>query len=162
MKRPGFRSSVLPSRVVWLPLAFAIVIGCEADPTSGRGVRIQISMEEVSGNNQTVAAGGSVSAPLVVRTVDQNGTPRSGMIIEWTLTSGEGTLSAPSSVTNSSGQAQVVYTSGGSAGEASVRAVFAGAPGAGARREIPPVVFGIGVTAASTSLLILPDVRNDS
>lgn len=72
------------------------------------------SLNLVSGNTQSVTAG-ATTQPLVVRAVDQFGNAVSGVPITWTTTGG-GTLSAASSTTDASGQAQVTLTTNGTAG----------------------------------------------
>jgi uncharacterized protein with beta-barrel porin domain len=71
---------------------------------SGTGVTLQI----VSGNNQALPTF-TDSAPLVVRAVNAQGTPQSGLRILWTpVVAGTVALSPTSSTTDASGQASTV------------------------------------------------------
>jgi hypothetical protein len=131
-----------------LALVSLPLVSCESNPVGpGRNpVLYTISLVQVSGNHQRLAVGGVQSAPFVVRAVDQNGSPHRGMVIDWTLSKGTGTLSAARSTSDSAGQVQVTYTSGGETGETVVTASFnAFASGATASRPVDPVSFTIAV-----------------
>lgn len=68
----------------------------------------------VSGNTQSVAAG-TVTAPMIVRAVDANGNPVSGVAVTWTTTGG-GTLSSTSTTTGADGTTSVTLTTNATAG----------------------------------------------
>lgn len=72
-----------------------------ATATSGTGV----TLSKVSADSTKVVAG--ASALLSVRLVDSFGNPVPGVTINWTVTGG-GSLSEPTSITGSSGHADVV------------------------------------------------------
>jgi uncharacterized protein with beta-barrel porin domain len=76
----------------------------------------------VSGDGQLGQANMPLPAPLVVRLADSNGNPAPGVTVNWSLTSGTGTLSVPSSVTNALGQASVNLTLGPDPGPRTVSA----------------------------------------
>jgi len=80
----------------------------------------------VSGDQQTATAGAALAAPFVVNIDDQNGNPMSGVTVTWAITSGGGSLSATSSVSDSNGEAQVTYTAGPDAGTGTVTATVSG------------------------------------
>lgn len=61
------------------------------------------------GNNQTLLPGGT-SLPLVVRVLDQNGLPISGVGVNFT--SGAGSISPVNTVTGGDGYAQAIFTAG--------------------------------------------------
>ena len=63
------------------------------------------------GNNQTLLPGG-VSLPLVVRVLDQNGLPISGLGVNFTLGLGTATVSPAVTVTGADGYAQCIFTAG--------------------------------------------------
>lgn len=129
-----------------LCLSALALAGCDPDPFGSGQTLFMLELVEVSGNDQTLAVGGAESAPLVVRVVDQNGSPHRGMVIDWTLVQGTGALSAPSSTSNADGLVQVIYISGEEPGEVVVRASFNPASsGATASREVVPVPFNITV-----------------
>ena len=73
--------------------------------TSPTGAGVAAFVAKVSGDTQTVAAGGSVSAPMVVKVTDIFGNPVVGTTVAWTSVTG--TLSAASTTTDVNGKAQV-------------------------------------------------------
>lgn len=74
----------------------------------------------VSGDAQSVTAG-TVTAPLVVRAVDANGNPVSGVDVTWATTGG-GTLSATTTTTGDDGTTSVTLTTSATAGPYTVTA----------------------------------------
>ncbi|WP_170113258.1 autotransporter domain-containing protein [Ahniella affigens] len=85
------------------------------------------TLVNVSGNGQTGSPGATL-APLIVR-AENNATAAPGVTINWTVVSGSATLSAPSSVTDGAGNAQVVPTLAVNGGSAQIRAARADQPG---------------------------------
>ena len=75
----------------------------------------------VSGNNQQVLEGNIFPVPLVVVANDNN-LPVPGATVNFAVTSGAATLSAPSAITNAAGQASVTATAGATPGPAVVTA----------------------------------------
>src|SRR5262249_17947165 len=75
----------------------------------------------VSGNNQS-ALGGTALSPFVVVVKDATGNPVNGFAVTFTVTSGGGTLSAVTAMTNALGQAQTTLTLGTTAGTNTVNA----------------------------------------
>jgi adhesin/invasin len=63
---------------------------------------------KISGDSQTVALGG-MSQPLIVRVADRYGNPVAGVAVAWFVTGG-GTLSAITTVTDTSGTTQVTLS----------------------------------------------------
>ncbi|HRN52051.1 MAG TPA: Ig-like domain-containing protein, partial [Gemmatimonadaceae bacterium] len=74
------------------------------------------AMNAVAGDLQSAAAGTTLPTPLAVVVSDNFGNPISGVSVTWTVTAGGGSMSAPSSVTDSLGQASVTWTLGSVAG----------------------------------------------
>lgn len=68
------------------------------------------AMTLVSGNNQTIAIGGT-TAPMVVHIADQFGNPVANATVAWTTTAG-GVLSAASTTTDADGNTSVTLTTG--------------------------------------------------
>jgi hypothetical protein len=66
----------------------------------------------VSGNNQTAVAGTTLPLPLVVRVTDQNGNVVPGVVVTFSVTGGNGSLSAASATTDANGLAQATWTLG--------------------------------------------------
>ncbi|MGH6691046.1 MAG: beta strand repeat-containing protein, partial [Gammaproteobacteria bacterium] len=85
-------------------------------------------MVAVSGDNQTDTVGQTLPQPLVVRVSDGSNNAVSGVAVTWTVTLGNGNLSAPTSVTDASGLASINWTLGPLTNAQGVRATAAGAP----------------------------------
>ncbi|NDJ24006.1 DUF4082 domain-containing protein [Nostoc sp. B(2019)] len=77
------------------------------------------TITKVSGGNQTGAAGTPLPNPLVVEVKDSAGNPQSGVTVNFAVTSGGGSISPASAVTNTSGQASTSLTLGASPGATS-------------------------------------------
>lgn len=86
---------------------------------------IQPTLQIVSGNNQNGLFGTAATSPLVVQS-STNGTPVSGLTVNWTVTGGQATLSAASSVTDANGNTSINFTYGQSAGTITIQASAAG------------------------------------
>jgi Domain of unknown function (DUF4082) len=70
------------------------------------------TITKTSGDNQTGAAGATLSNPLVVQVKNSAGNPESGVTVNFAVTSGGGSVSSASAVTNASGQASTILTLG--------------------------------------------------
>ena len=79
-----------------------------------------------SGDGQTATVQTALPAPLVAKVTDQFGDPMGGVTVMWTPLTGGGSLSSSTSTTNASGLASVLYTMGGTPGDATVRASVSG------------------------------------
>ncbi|WP_193195812.1 N,N-dimethylformamidase beta subunit family domain-containing protein [Nostoc sp. MG11] len=77
------------------------------------------TITKLSGGNQTGAAGTPLPNPLVVEVKDSAGNPQSGITVNFAVTSGGGSVSPASAVTNTSGQASTSLTLGASPGATS-------------------------------------------
>jgi hypothetical protein len=87
------------------------------EPIRGLG-----ALEIVSGNNQDLLVGQTNSVALIVRAFEQDSSAAVGVTVNWTIATGGGTLSVPSSVTDATGKASVNYTPGTTTGTVFVRA----------------------------------------
>ncbi len=76
-----------------------------------------------SGNNQRVTPGNALPAPLEVAVTNSDGDGLSGVNVNWVVTTGEGTLSATRTITDSDGRASVDWTLGSRTGSQSVEAI---------------------------------------
>ena len=76
-----------------------------------------------SGNNQRVTPGNALPAPLEVSVTNSDGDGISGVKVNWVVTTGEGTLSATRTITDSDGRASVDWTLGSRTGSQSVEAI---------------------------------------
>lgn len=88
----------------------------------------------ITGNDEDVVVNGDVT--LVAGVTDQNDRWIGGVTVTWEIIEGDGTLSASSSVTDASGEAEVVFTAGAMAGVVVVTATVAG---------LDPATFTINV-----------------
>ncbi|MGJ5673033.1 MAG: N,N-dimethylformamidase beta subunit family domain-containing protein [Nostochopsis sp.] len=67
---------------------------------------------KVSGDNQSGATGATLPNPLVVRVVNAQNSPQSGVTVNFAVLSGGGSVSPTSAVTNASGEASTTLTLG--------------------------------------------------
>ncbi len=84
-----------------------------------------------TGDGQSGYAGSPLALPYAVLAQDQYNNPVAGVTVNWTVTSGGGSLSAPTSVTSTAGAATVVHTLGPSVTAQTVTAAapsIAGSP----------------------------------
>ncbi|MEO8848041.1 MAG: hypothetical protein ABI440_05370, partial [Casimicrobiaceae bacterium] len=79
-----------------------------------------------SGDDQAGAVGTPGRLPLIVHLLDGNGLPYAGQTVSWQVVSGPATLDAPSSITDSSGNAQIGFSYGNAAGAIVIRASYGG------------------------------------
>jgi hypothetical protein len=82
-----------------------------------------------AGDAQTAAAGSVLPVPFAVLVQDQYANPVESVTVNWTVASGGGSLSVPSSKTNGSGIARVTLTLGPGAGPNGVTADVQGIAG---------------------------------
>jgi hypothetical protein len=97
----------------------------------------------VSGDSQSGTVGLTVAESLVVLARDQYDNPVPGALVGWSVTSGDGTLSA-SAPTDGQGRSSVSWTLGPMAGPQSAAATFGGAAGS-------PVAFAAAALAGPGS-----------
>lgn len=86
---------------------------------------VQSTLQVVSGINQTGPTGSAASAPLTVQ-VTANGKPVANQSVSWSVTSGQATLSAVSSISDANGNASIAFTYGANAGPVSIQASVPG------------------------------------
>jgi len=84
--------------------------------------RIPSALAITSGNDQTVLVNAAAASPLVVTVLDQNGSPLSGVTVTWTISSGTGSLSTTSVVSDVNGLASVSFTAGTDPGTVGISA----------------------------------------
>jgi hypothetical protein len=73
-------------------------------------------------NSQQIIAPGAQSAPLTVQVKDQEGAPLGGVVVNYEIKSGAGSLSAASATTGDDGKASVTFTAGTTTGVTIVNA----------------------------------------
>lgn len=90
-------------------------------------------IQMAAGNDQSAPVGTSLANPLIVEVLDASGRAVGGQTVAWSVVEGGGTLSAPTSVTNSSGEARNFLQVGSAPGAQRVRASLG---------SLTPVNFG--------------------
>jgi hypothetical protein len=127
------KSNASSKRPVLLLAAVAMLSACslETDVTQPSAVQI------IQGNSQSVAASTKLPTDLGVVVVTQFGEPVGGVPVQWTVTSGGGTLDAALTLTNENGIATTGYTAGATAGTVTIHAKAG---------DLPIVTFTITVT----------------
>lgn len=93
---------------------------------------------KVGGAGGSGVAGQPLPDSLALRVINSAGEPVSGVEVTWSVTSGGGSISPGTSLTNADGVAQAQWTLGNQPGEQTVAAQVAG---------LPPVVFTVQATA---------------
>jgi outer membrane autotransporter protein len=97
------------------------------------------TLGKVSGDLQSGAVGTQAALPLVVTLPNGN-----GQTINWTVTGGQATLSAPTSIVDANGQSQITFRYGAAAGPISIQA-SAGSAG--------QVIFSETATPANAAIV---------
>jgi len=76
-------------------------------------------------NGQTGVVGQPLAQPIVVHVSDQNGAGIANVVVTWTVVTGDGTVSSPTSLTDANGDASITWTLGDVVGEQTLRASIA-------------------------------------
>ena len=97
-------------------------------------------LSKVSGDNQTGVSGAVLTNPFVIEVRDQNLSVLEGIAVTFTITAGDGTLSATHATTDENGRAKSALTLGPNIGANTVQASAAGIE--------PTVTFNAVVEAA--------------
>jgi hypothetical protein len=106
-----------------MALSLMFTAACDDDDPVEPPVATELNI--TSGDNQTIAVN-TASAPMTVTVLDQNDDPMAGRTVTWNVVTGTGTLASTTSVTNAQGVATMTFTSGATAGTATVTATVAG------------------------------------
>jgi uncharacterized protein YhjY with autotransporter beta-barrel domain len=80
------------------------------------------TLQKISGDNQAGVLGSTADAPLVVQLGNPGNTGLSGQPVTWTVISGQATLAAGTTQTDTNGFAQVAFTFGNAAGPITIEA----------------------------------------
>jgi streptogramin lyase len=110
------------------------------------------SIVMVSGNYQSGPINTNLPFPLTVKVNDANGQPMNGIAVYWTVTSGNGQLSAAVSNTTANGQASTTWQLG-SSGNQTVTAVAKKSDGSNVSGS--PITFTATFTGVGTTLVTL-------
>ncbi|HEX2601901.1 MAG TPA: hypothetical protein VHL32_07270 [Gemmatimonadaceae bacterium] len=89
------------------------------------------------GDEQSTAVNTDLPLPLSVMVVTQFGEPIGDAVVNWSIVSGGGTLSADATTTDVTGVTSVTYTAGPNTGDVTIRAQVHG---------VPPLTFHEHVT----------------
>jgi hypothetical protein len=100
-------------------------------------------IKQFSGNQQTAPVNTQLAAPLVAVVVDAHSNPVQGAVVTFSDGGKGGVFSSNTVTTNSSGQAQTLYTTPGTAGIVRITATTG---------SLKPGAFTVTVTAASAML----------
>lgn len=112
-----------PSRLNALGVvAAALFAGCNKEAPNEPRI---VTLELVSGMNQSGFVGGLLTNPLVVRAQDQDGQPVPGIQIAWTVTGG-GVATPSSGVSDADGLTSTSYRLGATVGTQTVTAIING------------------------------------
>jgi hypothetical protein len=126
----ALRLALSPLNVAFL-ITLVAATGCTLDTdVSGPVALLKVSGDQSGPTNTTLAT------PLAVLVTNQFGERIRNVTVTWTIASGGGTLSAPSTLSDDSGVASVTYTTGATTGLVVIRAQVSG---------IPPLSFNITV-----------------
>lgn len=75
-----------------------------------------------SGNGQVGLVNQPLALPIVVHVLDQSRSPLTNAVVDWTVLSGGGSVSAVTSRTDDNGNASVIWTMGPTVGAVSLQA----------------------------------------
>lgn len=117
---------------------------------------LELSLEKVSGDNQNGDENEVLENPLVVRLVNNDGNPVSSRTVDFSITSGDGSLSSSSATTNNNGLAQVNWTLGASTNTQTVE--VSAKYDDGTVIENAPLVFSANINFNLLGTWIIPDI----
>jgi hypothetical protein len=105
------------------------------EPDTGK---LPARLVEVSGNDQTAAAGATLAEPVRVRVVDLQGLPAPRMWVEWSVLEGGGEVSPRNGFSDESGISETTWTLGPAPGPQAIQAFV--------RRDVPMIFDALAVT----------------
>jgi hypothetical protein len=112
-----------PIRVRFAPLCLAFLLACtgqeETTPVPAYAI------QKVAGDDQMVTPS-SGSAPFIIRIVDQDDAPVSGLPVTWYLRQGSGTVAPGPNTTDAEGEARAIIFVGPDTGTRLVEAIVGG------------------------------------
>ena len=123
----------------------ASLAGCV--PEDGLGPQF-VTLEVVSGTNQTGYVGATLLDPLVIRARDEKGEPTPGVRVSWSVLTGGGDIATATTETNDQGEAEASFRLGNVLGPQAAQA-FA------YETDALPVRFDATATPAPASTLTL-------
>lgn len=125
--------SVAVRAIALYSLVCAVAGACtlDTDTTSPAG------MAKTSGDQQTAPVNTLLPNPFQIVVVNQLGEPLKNVTVNWTITSGGGSISGTPTLTGDGGVTEITYTTGPTAGTATINAQVHG---------LFPVVFTVTIT----------------
>jgi hypothetical protein len=117
--------------------AFLVTLVAVAGCTLNTDVSGPAVLIKVSGDGQIEPTNTLLPTPLAVIVATQFGEPIQNITVNWTILSGGGTLSAPSTPTDENGVGSVTFTTGATTGSVVIQARVGG---------VPPLTFMVTVT----------------
>jgi TolB protein len=133
-----------------LPCGSALCFTATAKPGKPTSLRM------VSGDNQTDTTNAQLSADYVVQATDRHGNGVAGVVIDWTVTDGGGSITPMQNITMPTGYAAARHTLGSMGGPQSVTAIASGLPAA-PRVTFTATVFG-SLLVTTTMTGVDPDL----
>jgi adhesin/invasin len=124
-----------------------------------------LTLVSPTGAGQIATAGVAFSTPLTITVQDSNGSPVTGQIVSWAITSGNGSLSSYSSLTNASGVASTIptITNPANLGMGTTASITASIVGASYVFTTGTITSGPAVLAnSSTALSLTTQVADNS
>ncbi len=129
-------AGILTRRLGSILLAVTLVAACSGGSSTDSGNDNnpppstvnpkETSLVRVSASPDTGVAGEALSSPLVAQVNDQSGKPLAGVVVNFSVTLGGGSMSASVDTTGSNGQVTAVWTLGTGVGFQQARATSAG------------------------------------
>lgn len=105
-----------------------LALGCGSDDDNGTNPSATLKIEVAGGNLQPQQVGKALATNLTAKVTNSSDQPVSGKTVNWTVSAGGGTLTAPTSVTNAEGIASIGYTVGPAEGSNTITATIADQP----------------------------------
>jgi hypothetical protein len=127
------KRQMLVNQLITLVIATVAVSGC----TLGTGISQPSTMAVVSGDSQTAPVNTALPDSLTVVVVGSFYEPIENETVTWTVVSGGGSLTSPTSQTNVNGLAWMRYTAGSTAGAVKIQAKVS---------SLAPIFFDATVT----------------
>ena len=125
-----------------------------ATPSTGGGG--QLTITKMSGDAQTGTVSTRLADSLVVQVKDAQGAAVSGVVVSWSVVSGNGSVSPASFTTNGSGFARTAWTLGANTGAGSVSASATNAtPVTFSSTANAPVVANVVISPAADTITTL-------
>lgn len=109
--------------------AVRVIASLPSGPSDTASFDVQLppsQLQVVSGGAQTALVGAALPAPVVLRVTAVDALPVAGVTVNFSVTTGGGSLSAPSAVSDANGDVSVNWTLGALPGVQAIDATFAG------------------------------------